>query len=261
MDANELKDLIIEEAVKSTYILPEGLQKNLEAACCNAEGIEKKVLKGIVGNIKIAEENSLPACQDTGVFEIWVNIGQEASIDKLDLDKTILQAIQEAHKVGGLRKSMPEIKPVVHYGIIEGRNIEFVITPRGFGSENYSFLHMMNPEATFEDIKKQILEDVRSAGGRPCPPYLIGVGIGGTASKAVEMSTQALTEIDFNHSEHETELLKQVNAIGTGAGGMGGRYTALGIKIKEFPQHIAGLAVGVHIGCWCNRVRRFQIEC
>jgi fumarate hydratase subunit alpha len=258
---NELENLLIEEAVKSTYILPEGLIKSLETACGDSEGIEKKVLTAIVENIKIGKDNALPACQDTGVFEIWVNIGRESSIDKLDLDNTIKQAIKKAHKTGGLRKSMTEIEPVVHYGLTEGKDVEFIITPRGFGSENYSFLHMMNPESTFEDIKEQILEDVKAAGGRPCPPYVVGIGIGGTASKAVEMSTQALTEIDFNHTGQESELLKQINNIGTGAGGMGGKYTALGIKIKGFPQHIAGLAVGVHIGCWCNRVRRFKVEC
>lgn len=260
MNINEFEDLLISEAVKSTYLLPAPLKEKIKSVIGSSEGLENKVLSRILENIEIAENNKVPVCQDTGVFEIWISIGEDCSIKGVNFNEVVTHAIKKAHEMGGLRKSMSEILPVIHTNFIAGNYIEVVITPRGFGSENYSFLHMMNPESSNEDIANQILKDVKETGGRPCPPYVVGVGIGGTASKAVEMSTLALTEMDFIHNEEEDDLLKKINNIGTGAGAMRGAHTALGIKMKRFPQHIAGLAVGVHIGCWCNRVRRFKFE-
>ncbi len=262
MNIIEFENRLVDESIKSSYILPLSLKKCIRNASKSSRGLERKVLVKIVENIEIAESHKIPLCQDTGVFEVWLKIGKYCVIKDANFNTVVRRAIKKAHEKGKLRASMNRIEPVVHIDFTEAKKyIEVVITPRGFGSENYSFLHMMNPESSFSDIEKQVLEDVKYANGAPCPPYIVGVGIGGTASKAVEMSTKALTEVKFKGCmEKEVELLKEINTINTGAGGFGGKFTALGVKIKYFPRHIAGLSVGVHIGCWCNRVRRFKFE-
>jgi fumarate hydratase subunit alpha len=260
MNIDKFRKLLIEEVIKSTYILPGILCRRIEQAHDSSEGLEKKVLFRILENIKIAEEKKIPVCQDTGIFEIWLYIGNEADINGVNFNAIVSSAVQQAHKDGRLRQSMSEIEPVIHTQFVYGKFIEVIVTPRGFGSENYSYLHMLNPESSFEEIMDIILKDVRDSAGHPCPPYIIGIGIGGTASKAIEISTLALAEINFEPDTREARLLEEINKIGIGAGGMGGKYTALGVKINYFPQHIAGLALGVHIGCWCNRIRRFKFK-
>jgi fumarate hydratase subunit alpha len=261
MNWSEFEKKIAEEAVKSTCILPDPLKTKIREACNTSSGLEKKFFERITENLDISETRDVPACQDTGIFEMWIKIGDRIDISGGNIGETAVRAIKKAHENGFFRKSMDPVEPVVHISFIKDNHIDVVVTPRGFGSENYSFLHMMNPESDFTAIKNQVIEDVKTAGGRPCPPYLIGIGIGGTASKAVEMSTEALTEIDFiNPDKEESEILADINKLGIGAGGMGGDFTALAVKIKKFPQHIAGLALAVHIGCWCNRVRKFRFE-
>ncbi|MBN2406742.1 MAG: fumarate hydratase [Elusimicrobia bacterium] len=261
MDAALIERTITDEAVRATYMLPSGLRRAIADAAGKSSGLEKKVLDSIVRNISIGQKCRIPVCQDTGVFEVWVKIGLRKRVPCINFSAIVRRAVRKAHAEGKLRASMKKsIEPVVHISFNDTCFIEIIITPRGFGSENYSSLHMMNPESGFEDVKRTVIEAVARAGGHPCPPYLVGVGIGGTASKAIEMSGEALTRMDFRHSAKEKELLAGINSLKTGAGGMGGRFTALGVRIVEFPQHIAGLAVGVRIGCWCNRVRRFRIE-
>ncbi len=250
-----------EEIINSTRIIPGTLKEALEKAGGRAEGLEKEALKKILENCKIAASSRIPVCQDTGVFEIWLNIGKDACVKGIDFNRAVSSALKDAHENGGLRKSMdPEIAGAVHISFRPGSSIEAVITPRGFGSENYTFLRSLPPGASDKDIKQAVLEDVQKAAARPCPPYVIGIGLGGTASSAVELSAKALTEINFSPSGFEKEILDDINLTGTGGGGLGGKFTAIGIKIKRMPAHIAGLPLCVHVGCWCNRIGRFKIE-
>ncbi|MFH1414835.1 MAG: fumarate hydratase [Elusimicrobiota bacterium] len=260
MKIESFENRLIDEMIKSTYILPRPLKKMIKTAYFSSSGLEKRVFKRIIENISIAEKEKIPVCQDTGIMEIWLKIGNSCRLDRCNFNALFDRAAKKAHKIGGLRKSMDRIRPVLHTELMSGKNIDVVISPRGFGSENYSFLHMMPPVSSIKDITDRIILDVKEAGGRPCPPYVIGIGIGGTASKAVEMSVEALTEAGSVLSTEEERILRAINRLKTGAGSVGGRHTALSVRIKRFPMHIAGLALGVHIGCWCNRVRRFRFE-
>ncbi len=261
MNEETFSGKLSEEIINSTRVVPGSLKDAIEKAAAEAEGLEKKVLEKIVENCRIASASRVPVCQDTGVFEIWLNIGKDASVKGIDFSRAVSAALKEAHEKGGLRRSMdPEIAGAVHISFCGGAAVEAIITPRGFGSENYTFLRSLPPGASDADVKEAVIEETAKASARPCPPYVIGVGLGGTASSAVELSAKALTEIDFSPSGLEKEILDGINLTGTGAGGMGGRFTAIGIKIKRMPAHIAGLPLCVHVGCWCNRVSVFKIE-
>ncbi|MDA3792745.1 MAG: fumarate hydratase [Elusimicrobia bacterium] len=258
---NNIKDVIAGEVIKSVTVLPGELVEEIRKSSRKAEGIEKKVLEGMLKNCEIAEKENIPLCQDTGIFEIWFELGRESILKDINVNDLFTEAVRQGHKKGGLRDSMTgPPSPVIHIESSNKKNTRVTITPRGFGSENYTKLHMIDPNATFEKISEIIVEDVKSANGRPCPPYMVGIGIGGTASQAVELSARALTEIDFKFTDREKDLLNEINKLSHGAGGMGGSITALAVKIKERPSHIAGKALGVHIGCWSNRVRRFFLE-
>ncbi len=256
----KIKKQITAQIIKSTFNLPGTLKQKLNSCKKESEGLEKKFFKRMIENLDISQKNKIPACQDTGIFEVWVNLGKNLKKNGLNLDKIITRAVKNAHREGKLRRSMPDgVKPVLHFEFWDKNFTEIILTPRGFGSENYSFLHMLNPETGFRKIIKMITGDVKKAGSRPCPPFLIGVGLGGTASKAVELSSLALTRMDFKPTDREKGILQAVNKLKIGAGGTGGQFTAIGAKVLNFPAHIAGLAMGVHIGCWCNRVRKIKI--
>jgi len=256
---SRIEERIKEEAVNSTRFMPEEIVRLIKNASADSAGLEKKFLDLIIENISIASEKEIPVCQDTGVFEVWLEVGTKSNCF-LNWNDIVQKAVIRAHCEGGLRASMlNEIQAVIHSEFTENNFTRITITPRGFGSENYSFLHMMPPSADMNEIKNQVMEDVKKAGCRPCPPFIIGIGIGGTASKAVELSVKALTDLS-EMNETEKDLCDAVNMTGIGTAGVGGKYTALMVKIKEFPRHIAGTAVGVHIGCWANRVRSFTVE-
>lgn len=261
MNEERFREKLTGEIINTARVIPLSLQEALDKAAGQAQGIEKTVLEKIVKNYRIASQSDVPVCQDTGIFEIWFFIGKDAGIKGVNFNSLADKAVAEAHKKGKLRRSMSgEIRGVVHVYFTEGRGIETVITARGFGSENYTFHHNLKPGASKEEIKKTILEDIKEADAHPCPPYVLGIGLGGTASAAVELSALALTEINFSPSGFEKEIMDGINRTKTGAGGLGGKFSALGIKIKKMPPHIAGLQMCVHAGCWCNRVRKFHFE-
>ncbi len=261
MNEKAFSQKLTETIIESVRVIPRPLVKALEKAAARARGTEKKVLKNILLNCRIARENPVPACQDTGVFEIWFKIGSDAQIRGVNFNSLADSALEKAHRDGGLRNSMPEgLKGIAHISFKSGKGIECVLTPRGFGSENYTFLHSLKPGAGSREIVDAVAGDAKNADARPCPPYLIGVGIGGTASAAAEMSARALTEINFCPEGIEKKIMDEVNKSGTGAGGVGGQFTALGVKVKKMPAHIAGVQLCVHIGCWCNRVGKFRFE-
>lgn len=258
LSEREISRLFASEAEKAVIGLPESLNDELRRASLDSEGLEKSVLSGILKNSSEASRGGVPLCQDTGVFEVFLRIGKDSPYAGIDFNAVVTDGIRAAHKGGLLRASMDDVRPVIHIEFDGSSSVEAVITPRGFGSENYTYLHMLPPESKDDEIILKVIEDAAAAEARPCPPYLIGIGLGGTASKAMELSVKALTCMDFEYSIIEQKILDGVNKLGQGAGGFGGRHTALGVKVLRFPAHIAGLPLAVHIGCWANRFRRFS---
>jgi len=223
----------------------------------------KNILKAILDNAAYAQEEKLAICQDTGMPVVFVQVGQDLRISG-DLKKAINKGIVDGYKNNYLRNSIvinplqrgrPGFSPaILHTEIIPGDKIKLVLLPKGFGCENKSQLKMFKPTAGLEEIKQFVIEAVKHAGPDACPPYVVGVGIGGTADYASIMAKQALLiKLSGKHSKLEVDLLKQINKTGIGPMGLGGKTTALAVNILTYPTHIAGLPVGVNISCHALR--------
>ncbi|MDD5465010.1 MAG: fumarate hydratase [Candidatus Omnitrophica bacterium] len=223
----------------------------------------KTILKAILDNAAYARKKNLAICQDTGMPVVFVEAGQDVKISG-DLKAAINKGIEEGYKKYFLRNSIvsdpllrgkPKFSPcVIHTDIVRGNKIKLTVMPKGFGCENKSQLKMFKPTAATEEIKKFIVEAVKSAGPDACPPYIVGVGIGGTADYASILAKKALLiKIQAENSKLEEDLLKKINKTGIGPMGLGGRCTALAVKIQKYPTHIAGLPVSVNISCHALR--------
>ncbi|GKX30326.1 fumarate hydratase [Vallitalea longa] len=232
--------------------------------------IGKGILEQIQQNAEIAKNKMMPMCQDTGMAVVFCEIGQEVHITDMSLTDAINQGVREGYKDGYLRKSVVKdpfhrentkdnTPAIIHYDIVPGNDIKITVAPKGFGSENMSKIAMLKPADGIEGAKKAILEIVEQAGGNACPPMIIGVGIGGTFEKAAYLAKKALLRPVGNNSaidyikEMENELLDNINKLGIGPGGLGGRTTALAVNIETYPTHIAGLPVAVNISCHATR--------
>ena len=232
--------------------------------------IGKKVFNQLQENLKIAYEEMIPICQDTGMAVFFIEIGQDVHIEGMNIEDAINEGVRQGYEEGYLRKSIvndPFIREntkdntpaVIHYSIIPGDKIKITFAPKGFGSENMSRIYMLKPADGIEGAKEVILSAVKEAGPNACPPMVIGVGIGGTFEKCAILAKKALTrpvdqesEIPYI-AEMEKELLEKINDVGIGPAGLGGKTTALSLKINTYPTHIAGLPVAVNICCHVNR--------
>jgi len=223
----------------------------------------KKIIKAILDNAAIARKNNLAICQDTGMPVVFVQVGRDVRING-DLKAAINKGIEGGYKKYYLRSSIirdpllrgkPEFSPcIIHIDIVRGDKIKITLLPKGFGCENKSQLKMFKPTADIEEVKKFIIDAVKSAGPDACPPYFIGVGIGGTADYAGIIAKQVLlTKVTKQNSRLEEVLLRQINKSGIGPMGLGGKTTALAVKIQKYPTHIAGLPVSVNISCHALR--------
>jgi len=229
-----------------------------------------EVLRDLIKNAEIASQETIPICQDTGMATVFCQIGQRLEITGKDLTRSINEGVKDGYKKGYLRKSVvndPLIRKntgsnapcVIHTEIIPGNKLKIFLMPKGFGSENKSQIKMFNPTAKIKDIKAFILDAVKKAGPDACPPFVVGIGIGGTLDKATELSKRALLRPIGHHNPKrhirilEKELLKDINKLGIGPMGLGGKTTALAVSILEFPTHIAGLPVAVNISCHATR--------
>lgn len=229
----------------------------------------KNVLNQIIENYKIAESESLPVCQDTGVACVFVKIGQDVHIN-CNLNDAINEGVRQGYSEGYLRKSVvrdpldrvntgDNTPAMVYYEIVSGDKLEITVAPKGFGSENMSAIAMLRPSDGIEGVKDFIIKTVLEAGPNPCPPIVVGVGIGGTFDKAAYLAKLALLRpIDEPNSnpfyaDLEKELCDKINALGIGPQGFGGKTTALAVNIEHFPTHIAGLPVAVNINCHVTR--------
>ena len=244
------------------------LRQDVLAVLKKAYALEKNkrargILKAIIDNAAIAKREKLAICQDTGMPLVFIELGQELKL-KGDLQKAVNKGIEEGYREGYLRDSIirDPIKRgksfyspgIIHLDLVKGSKIKITVMPKGFGCENKSQLKMFNPTAKIEEIKKFIIEAVKSAGPDACPPYIVGVGIGGSADYASLLAKKALLrDINVRNSRLEKLLLKEVNNLNIGPMGLGGKSTALAVNIKTSPTHIAGLPVAVNISCHALR--------
>lgn len=267
----EITDNIKEMCIEANYYL----SKDMDEAMKNAMGTEKsevgkKILNQLQDNLKIADEEKIPICQDTGMAVIFMEIGQEVHFEGGNLEDAIQEGIRLGYKEGYLRKSVVKdpifrentkdnTPGVIHYSIISGDKVKITVAPKGFGSENMSRVFMLKSADGIEGVKNAILTAVKDAGPNACPPMVVGVGIGGTFEKCALLAKKALTRSVKERSdipyvrELEEEMLVKINNLGIGPGGLGGTTTALAVNINTFPTHIAGLPVAVNICCHVNR--------
>ncbi len=230
----------------------------------------KELLDRLTENLKIAEEKEIPVCQDTGMAVVFVKLGQDVHIEGISLTDAINQGVREGYTKGYLRKSVVQdpilrgntgdnTPAVIHYDVVPGDQLTITVAPKGFGSENMSAVKMLKPSDGIAGVKEFVLETVKNAGANPCPPIVVGVGIGGTMEKCACLAKEALSvDLDYKnpdlfYRELEEELLLKINETGIGVQGFGGANTALAVKVKTYPTHIAGLPCAVNINCHVAR--------
>lgn len=262
---------IKEMCIEANYSLSSDMRRAVtEAADAEKVEIGKYILKKLCENMKIAEEERIPICQDTGMAVIFLEVGQDVHFEGGDLEEAINEGVRQGYQEGYLRKSVvgdPLLREntkdntpaVIHYQIVSGDRVKITVAPKGFGSENMSRVFMLKPADGAEGVERAVLSAVKDAGPNACPPMVIGVGIGGTFEKCAIMAKKALTRPvqEFSEipwvKEMEKELLEKINQTGIGPGGLGGMTTALAVHIDTYPTHIAGLPVAVNICCHVNR--------
>lgn len=251
------------------------LSEDMDIAMKNAVETEKaplgkQILTQLQENLKIAGEDMIPICQDTGMAVVFIEVGQEVHFEGGSLTDAINEGVRQGYVEGYLRKSVvgdPIIREntkdntpaVIHYNIVPGDKVKIKVAPKGYGSENMSRVFMLKPADGIEGVKNAILTAVQDAGPNACPPMVVGVGIGGTFEKCALMAKDALTREVGIHSDIqwvkdlEEEMLETINKLGIGPGGLGGTTTALAVNVNTYPTHIAGLPVGINICCHVNR--------
>jgi len=262
---------IKEMCIEANHVLSSDMESVFQKAVKKeVSPLGKQILNQLEENLKIAGQDMIPICQDTGMAVIFIKIGQEIHIEGGSLTEAINQGVREGYTEGYLRKSVvsdpiervntkDNTPAVIHYEVVEGEKLEITVAPKGFGSENMSRVFMLKPADGVEGVKEAILTAVKDAGPNACPPMVVGVGIGGTFEKCALMAKHALTRNLEEPSpvpyvgELEKEMLEKINGLGIGPGGLGGTVTALAVNIETYPTHIAGLPVAVNICCHVNR--------
>ena len=268
---DEITRNIKEMCIEANHYLTEDMKIALnQAANADKSPLGKQILCQLEDNLKIATEDMIPICQDTGMAVIFLEVGQDVHVEGGLLTDAVNEGVRQGYTQGYLRKSVvrdpiyrentnDNTPAVIHYDIVEGDQIKITIAPKGFGSENMSRVFMLKPADGIEGVKNAILTAVKDAGPNACPPMVVGVGIGGTFEKCAFLAKKALTRPVNEHSEisyvreMEEELLQKINQTGIGPGGLGGSTTALAVNINTYPTHIAGLPVAVNICCHVNR--------
>ena len=267
----EIISNIRQMCIEANHMLTPDMQKALECAVTDEKSpIGQKVLGQLQDNLQIAQEDTIPICQDTGMAVVFLEIGQDVHFEGGSLTDAINEGVRRGYVDGYLRKSVvkdPLIREntkdntpaVIHYDLVPGDKVKITVAPKGFGSENMSRIFMLKPADGIEGVKNAILTAVKDAGPNACPPMVVGVGIGGTFEKCALLAKKALTRpVDERSSipyvkELEEEMLATINRLGIGPGGLGGSTTALAVNIDTYPTHIAGLPVAVNICCHVNR--------
>ena len=271
VDVTEITKNVKEMCIEANHFLSEDMKKVFEQAVQKEKApLGRQVLNQLKENLEIAGAEMIPICQDTGMAVIFMKVGQEVHFDGGNLTEAVNEGVRQGYVDGYLRKSVVKdpiyrdntkdnTPAVIHYEIVEGDQVDITVAPKGFGSENMSRIFMLKPADGIEGVKESILTAVKDAGPNACPPMVIGVGIGGTFEKCAVMAKHALTRDLEEESpvpyvrELEKEMLKKINSLGIGPGGLGGTVTALAVNIETYPTHIAGLPMAVNICCHVNR--------
>ncbi len=261
-----VRDLCIE----ANCDLPEDVRRAIEESCRKEDfDIAKNVLEKLEENYRIAEEEKVPICQDTGLACVFMEIGQDVHVEG-DIKKAVDEGVRQGYEQGYLRKSCvadplrrvntkDNAPAVMYFDIVPGEELKITVAPKGFGSENMSRIKMLKPSEGIDGVKEFIIKTVEEAGPNPCPPIVVGVGIGGTFDKAAFLAKKALLRpldmrnADEFYCELEMELMEKINKLGIGPQGFGGKTTALAVNVETMPTHIAGLPCAVNINCHVTR--------
>ena len=271
ISVHEITKNMKEMCIEANHFLSSDMKKVFEEAVTREEApLGKQILNQLEENLKIAAEDMIPICQDTGMAVIFIKVGQDVHFEDGNLTNAVNEGVRQGYMEGYLRKSVvgdpiervntnDNTPAIIHYEIVEGDQVDITVAPKGFGSENMSRVFMLKPADGIDGVKEAILTAVRDAGPNACPPMVVGVGIGGTFEKCALMAKHALTRNLFEESpieyvkELEREMLEKINGLGIGPGGLGGTVTALAVNIETYPTHIAGLPVAINICCHANR--------
>ncbi len=270
INTDNIVNVVKKMCIESNFNLNSDIKNALKEGKEKEESpIGKEILKNILINADISEKNRVPMCQDTGMVVVFVEIGEEIFIDG-NIKDAINEGVRLGYREGFLRKSIvsdpiyrentnDNTPAVIHYDFVKGNKLKLTIAPKGFGSENMGKLKMLKPSDGIEGVRKFILETVSEAGSNPCPPIVVGVGIGGTMDKVTEIAKKASIRPinEYNKikyiEEFEKQMLLDINKLGIGPQGLGGTVTAIGVNVEIFPTHIAGLPVAVNISCHATR--------
>lgn len=277
INVSRITEVVKNMCIDANYYLSHDVKEKIESAYKQENWpMAKEILEKILTNIDIAKKEEMPICQDTGMACVFVEIGQDVHIIGGNLKDAINEGIRQGYNEGFLRKSvvkdpldrintMDNTPAIIYYDIVEGDKLKIKVVPKGFGSENMSQLKMLKPADGLKGVKDFVLKVVKEAGPNPCPPIVVGVGIGGTFDKAANLAKKALVRPlnEKNNNEFyanlEKELLKEVNELGIGPQGFGGKTTALAVNIETYPTHIAGLPVAVNINCHVTRHAEIEL--
>ena len=277
INVSKITEVVKNMCIDANYYLTHDVKEKIESAYKQEKWpMAKEILEKILTNIDIAKKEEMPICQDTGMACVFVEIGQDVHIIGGNLKDAINEGIRQGYNEGFLRKSvvkdpldrintMDNTPAIIYYDIVEGDKLKIKVAPKGFGSENMSQLKMLKPADGLEGVKDFVLKVVKEAGPNPCPPIVVGIGIGGTFDKAANLAKKALVRPlnEKNNNEFyanlEKELLKEVNELGIGPQGFGGKTTALAVNIETYPTHIAGLPVAVNINCHVTRHAEIEL--
>ena len=271
IQCSKITEVIRKLCIEANEHLPEDVKCAIKTARKEEDGeIAKGILDNIIENYEIADRENVPICQDTGMAVVFMEIGQDVHITGGDLTECVNEGVRQGYTDGYLRKSVVKdpirrgntgdnTPAILYTEIVPGEQIKITVGPKGFGSENMSRVMMLKPSAGLEGIKDFIIETVKFAGPNPCPPMVVGVGIGGTFDRCALLAKKALmrplgsSNKDPFYADLEKELLLKINSLGIGPQGLGGRTTAIGLNIETFPTHIAGMPCAVNINCHVTR--------
>ena len=271
IQAETLSDVVRTLCIQANTILPQDLRRAIEEAGeAEASPVGQAILGDLVENYQFAQAKGLPICQDTGMAVVFVDWGQDCSLVGASLEDAVNDGVRRGYLEGHLRLSVvadplrrvntnDNTPAIVHLRMVPGNRVDIIVAPKGFGSENMTRLKMFNPSVTAEQVEDFVVETVSQAGSNPCPPVVIGVGLGGTSEVAAQLAKRALLRPageghpDPFYREMGERILERVNRLGIGPQGLGGGTTALSAAILAYPTHIAGLPCAVNLGCHVTR--------
>lgn len=278
INVSKITETVKKLCIDANYYLSEDMRKRFkEAKEKETFPVAQNVLDILIKNADIAQNEDMPMCQDTGMAVIFLEIGQEVHVTGGSIEAAVNEGVRQGYEEGYLRKSVvsdplngrvntkDNTPAIIHYEIVPGDGFKITMAPKGFGSENMSGLKMLKPSEGVEGVKNFILKVVKDAGPNACPPLVVGIGIGGTFEKAAYLAKKSLlrsTDVrnsDGYYAKLEEEILEEINKLGIGPQGFGGRTTALAVNIETYPTHIAGLPVAVNINCHATRHKEAYI--